>query len=141
MDATHESIQNQQISIENWIEKYIPLVIQHRIYETMENVLDKKQLIKLKAINDDLTTVLREEILKDTGHSRLKQKTLDIISKLRVEARVLTTKKDTLRENLNRKKQDGAKKIDSEGGDEDNLSESSQEASPEVTTQTNKRKT
>jgi hypothetical protein len=98
-------------------------------------------MIKLKSINDELTTVLREEILKDTGHSRLKQKTLDIISKLRVEARVLSIKKDTLRENIMKKKQDGGKKVDSEERDDDDLSESSQEVPPVEITPALTRKT
>ena len=96
----------------------------------MEEVLDKKQKAKLKTINDQITTVLRDEVLKDTGHSRLKQTTLDLISKLRVEARILTVQKDILRENIMRKKNSGRKE-DSEYREQDDFSDSSQEAPPE----------
>ena len=50
-----------------------------------------------------MTDILREEVLKDTGTSRLKQKVLDIISKLRVEARIINTQKDYLRERVMKK--------------------------------------
>ena len=39
-----------------------------------------------------MTEALREEVLKDSGHSKLKTKCLDMITKLRVEASLLNTK-------------------------------------------------
>lgn len=89
VDINHEELKNQQMSLENWVDKYIPLKIQHRIFETMEAVLDKKQRQKLADINHTLTDILRDEVLRDTGSSKLKQKVLDVITKLRVEAKVV----------------------------------------------------
>jgi hypothetical protein len=55
----------------------------------MESVLDKKQRQKLSDINNKMTDVLREKVMKDAGSSKLKQKVLDVISALRVESAVL----------------------------------------------------
>ena len=44
-----------------------------------------------------MTDILREEVLKDTGTSKLKQKVLDLISKLRVEARVINANKEAIK--------------------------------------------
>jgi hypothetical protein len=59
----------------------------------MEHVIDKKQRQKLYDINLAITEVLRDEILKDTGVSRLKSKVLDLITTLRVQAKVIKDQK------------------------------------------------
>ena len=39
----NEEIVNQQISLESWIEKYMPLKLQHQITETVGECLGRKQ--------------------------------------------------------------------------------------------------
>ena len=74
-----------------------------------------------------MTDVLRDEVLKDTGHSRLKGTVLDLISKLRVEAKVISTHKEALRDKIKKKKSTIDK--DSEVSEEDlDDSDSSEEA-------------
>ena len=55
--------------------------------------IDKKYKMKFLEINTTMCDVLRAEIMQDTGHSKLKAKTLDLISKLRLEANVLNASK------------------------------------------------
>ena len=43
--------------------------------------------------NMEITGELREEVMKDTGVVRLRQKVLDLITQLRLEAKVIITKK------------------------------------------------
>jgi hypothetical protein len=44
MKDTQMSIDNQQMSLENWVEKYLPLKLHHIIVETVGEVLpDEKQ--------------------------------------------------------------------------------------------------
>ena len=53
-----------------------------------------------------MTDILREEVLKDTGTSKLKQKVLDLISKLRVEAKVINASKEAMKNMMIKKKKD-----------------------------------
>ena len=71
----------------------MPLKIQHQMAETVMEVLDKKAKLKFYELNHTMAEALREEIIKDTGHPKLKAKCLDLISKLRVEQAVLNVTK------------------------------------------------
>ena len=81
------------MSLESYVEKYMPLKIQHQMAETVMEVLDKKAKLKFYELNHTMAEALREEIIKDTGHPKLKAKCLDLISKLRVEQAVLNVTK------------------------------------------------
>ena len=93
INRSHDVLRDQQISLESFIEKYMPLKVQNQICETMIECIDKKYKMRFVDINTTMCDVLRQEIMQDTGHSKLKQKTLDLISKLRVEANVLNSTK------------------------------------------------
>ena len=55
--------------------------------------LDKKAKVKLNEINTVMCDVMRQDLMHDTGSSKLKNKVLDLITKLRVEASVLNPSK------------------------------------------------
>lgn len=57
--------------------------------ETLMDVLDKKARVRFIEMNNIMSDALREDIIKDSGHPKLKLKALDLISKLRVESKVL----------------------------------------------------
>ena len=59
----------------------------------MSECIDKKHKMKFIEINSTMCDVLRQEIMQDNGHSKLKAKTLDLINKLRLEANVLNVNK------------------------------------------------
>ena len=61
--------------------------------ETIIDCLDKKAKIRFIEINTVMAGTLRDDIIKDTGHPKLKAKVLDLISKLRVEASILNPSK------------------------------------------------
>ena len=61
--------------------------------ETLIDCLDKKARVKFVETNTIMSEALREDVIKDTGHPKLKLKALDLISKLRVEARILNPQK------------------------------------------------
>ena len=61
--------------------------------ETLIDCLDKKAKAKFIETNTVMSEALREEIIKDNGHPKLKLKALDLITKLRVEARILNPQK------------------------------------------------
>ena len=61
--------------------------------ETLVDCLDKKARVRFIETNNTMSEALREEIIKDTGHPKLKLKALDLISKLRVEVKILNPQK------------------------------------------------
>ena len=44
-----------------------------------------------------MSKVLRREIIKDVGHSQLKKKVLDLVTKLRLEKAVMQMEKDEVK--------------------------------------------
>ena len=90
----HDELRNQQISLENYIEKYLPLKFQNQFSETIIDCLDKKGRVRFMEINNAMADALRQDIMTDTGNSKLKAKVLDVISKLRIEANVLNSAKN-----------------------------------------------
>lgn len=80
-----ESLKNELVSMENWVEKYQPLRLQNQICESVCQVLHKKQRRKLKAISEGISSTLREEVFRDVGHPRLQEKCLQIITMMRLE--------------------------------------------------------
>jgi len=60
-----ETISNQQISLESWVEKYMPLRMQHIITETVGEVVSEKQRDRFLEISREMARVLRQEIIDD----------------------------------------------------------------------------
>jgi hypothetical protein len=82
------------MSLENWVEKYIPMKVMHIITESVGQVLTDKQRGTFLDIANEMGKVLRLEVLNDQGYSRLKQRALDLITNLRLEADILNAKKN-----------------------------------------------
>jgi hypothetical protein len=98
IEGNHDSLLNANNSLENWVEKYVPLQVQARIVQTIEKLLPTRKKLKLYTINMSLTEGLRDEILKDTGTARLRKRVLDVITQLRSEAEIILQQKQVLRE-------------------------------------------
>lgn len=54
---------------------------------------DKKAKLRFMELNTLMADTLREEIIKDCGHPKLKAKCLDLITKMRIESKVLNEAK------------------------------------------------
>jgi len=93
IDRSHDSLKNAQTSLESFVEKYMPLKMQHQMSQTILDCLDKKARQRFFELNNIMTDALREDIIKDSGHPKLKAKCLDLITKLRIEAEVLNEAK------------------------------------------------
>ncbi len=79
--------------MENWIEKYMPLKLQHQIVETVGEVLPPAMQQKFYDISKLMAKALRKQVLEDTGSSSLKLKVLDLITELRLENDLLNQNK------------------------------------------------
>lgn len=65
--------------------------------ETIIDCLEKKAKIRFIELNTVMAAALREDIIKDCGHPKLRAKCLDLLSKLRVESAVLNQPKTAKR--------------------------------------------
>lgn len=61
--------------------------------ETVMECLDKKGKLRFMELNNLMSDTLREDIIKDCGHPKLKAKCLDLLTKMRIEAKVLNEAK------------------------------------------------
>ena len=77
---------DQQASLESFVDKYMPLKLQHQMNETLLDCFDKKAKLRFIELNTVMTDALRDEVLKDTGHPKMRAKCLDLITKMRLEA-------------------------------------------------------
>ena len=93
IDSNHGTLLNQQLSLESYVEKYLPLKMQHQMSETIMDCLDKKAKTRFIELNSVMASALRDDIIKDSGHPKLRAKCLDIISKLRIETSILNPAK------------------------------------------------
>ena len=94
INQEHGVLTDQQLSLESYVEKYLPLRLQHQMAESVMDCFNKKDRLKFKEYNDTMAEALRDEIIKDCGHPKLKDKCLDLISKLRIETNLLNPTKN-----------------------------------------------
>jgi hypothetical protein len=75
--------------LQNWVEKYEPLKVQHQITDTISQCINRKSKLKLGEYDLQVCAVLREKILTDYGNPTIKEKVLDLITKLEKESVIL----------------------------------------------------
>ena len=77
-------------SLENWIDIYMPLRLQHQITETIKECLSRKGKYLLGVVDNLMCNELRERVFKDVGVPQLQERCLEVIEKLKLEAKILT---------------------------------------------------
>ena len=73
---------NQFNTVENFVEKYIPIRIQSQISETLASVLSRSQLNKLENFEMEKFKSLNLVILDDDGSSNLKEMMREILKEI-----------------------------------------------------------
>ena len=63
INTTHDTLRDQQIALESYVEKYLPLRVQNQICESMMECIDKKHKMKFIEINTSMCDILRQEIM------------------------------------------------------------------------------
>lgn len=58
-------------SLENWIDIYMPLRLQHQITETVKECLSRKGKYLLGVVDYLMCTELRERVFRDVGNPQL----------------------------------------------------------------------
>lgn len=77
-------------SLENWIDIYMPLRLQHQITETVKECLSRKGKYLLGVVDNLMCQELRERVFKDVGNPQLQERCLEVINRLHLEAKILT---------------------------------------------------
>mmetsp|Transcript_681 Transcript_681/g.734 ORF Transcript_681/g.734 Transcript_681/m.734 type:complete len:119 (+) Transcript_681:960-1316(+) len=85
MKKVHEELDtrtNQFNTVENFIEKYVPIRIQSQISETLSSFLTRSQLSKLENFEMEKYQILNRAILDDDGTSNLPGIIKEILEKI-----------------------------------------------------------
>ena len=80
-----EEIKNEVLSLENYVEKYVPLRIQQQIGQAVVKFIGKNKQIRFMEMSNSLCTKIRNEIVKDNGSPRIHERCLGIITEMRLE--------------------------------------------------------
>ncbi len=78
---------NELRSMQNWIEKYEPLKVQHQITDTLASCLNRKAKQKLGEYDIHVCETLREQILSDFGNPAIHERVFALIEKLERDSR------------------------------------------------------
>jgi len=76
--------------LQNWMDIYMPLRLQHQISETIRECLPRRGKYLLGIVDQQMCNQLRERMFTDVGSPDLKERCLDVIKELKLEADVLT---------------------------------------------------
>lgn len=76
-------------SLQNWMDVYMPMRLQHQITETMKECLPRKGKYLLGVVDQQMQTQLRERMFADVNYPDLKKRCLDVITQLKLDADIL----------------------------------------------------
>ena len=82
LEKEEDWIGNNLKAVENWVEKYEPLRVQHQISETLNQCLDRKAKAKLVEYDKKVCMDLRDTIFHDAGSPSIQTKLQDIFTEL-----------------------------------------------------------
>ena len=85
-DLRLDDLRDSQKSMQNWIEKYEPLKVQHQITDTLAVCINRKARIKLAEYDLGKCAQLREGILTDHGVPSIREKILDLLTQIEKES-------------------------------------------------------
>ena len=75
--------------LQNWMDIYMPLRLQHQISETIKECLPRRGKYLLGVVDQQMCNQLRERMFSDIGSPDLKERCLDVIRELKLEADIL----------------------------------------------------
>ena len=90
IEETFANLNDKNTSPQNWMDIYMPLRIQHQITETVKESLSVKGKYILGVVDGLMCEEYRARVFTDVGNPKLKEKCLDVIKQLKLEAATLT---------------------------------------------------
>ena len=94
LECTSDQFCDRNVSLENYIEVYLPLRIQHQITETVKNSLSEKGQHTLAIVDMLMCEQLRDRVFQDVGHPVMQRKCLEIIKQLKIDAQILNKERE-----------------------------------------------
>ena len=94
INLSHETIANDQISLQNLVEKYLPLRMLNMIVEVTEDCFQKPHKQRMREVAYKMGDIMRNQVLNDIGNPTLKEVCLSMITSLRLETAMLNHCKD-----------------------------------------------
>lgn len=94
LENDFDQVQGRTLELQNWMDIYMPLRIQHQIQETIKDCLPRRGKSVLGAVSIQMCNQLRERMFKDVGSDDLKERCLDVIKELKLEAAILKREKN-----------------------------------------------
>ena len=79
VNCVMDEFSNEFLTLENFIEKYIPLKMQNQIAETLDNIFQVKEKKKLRKFEEKKFSELRSNIIADRGLPDLQRECRTII--------------------------------------------------------------
>ena len=80
LENSFDSTVDKTKSLENWIDIYMPLRLQHQITETVKECLSRKGKYLLGVVDNLMCQELRERVFKDVGQPNLQERCLEVIN-------------------------------------------------------------
>lgn len=90
IENTFDKLNDKNKALENWIDIYMPLRIQHQITETVKDSLEPRGKYMLGVADQLMTNKFRERVFVDVGKPDLQEKCLSVIEALKLQADNLT---------------------------------------------------
>lgn len=88
---------NDFMSLENFVEKYIPLKVQHQIMTSVKPFLSESRQRKFQQLCSDQSGAMRTAVMKDLGVPRLQERCLQLITDMRLELDLMKEKEERIK--------------------------------------------
>ena len=82
IENTFDKLWNKSKTLENWIDIYMPLRIQHQITETVKDSFSAKGKYMLGIVDNLMCNKFRDRVFADVGSSELEKRCLSVIKAL-----------------------------------------------------------
>lgn len=94
LEGSLDGFLDRNVSLENYIEVYLPLRVQHQITETVKNSLSEKGQHTLAIVDLLMCEQLRDRVFQDVGHPGMQRKCLEILQQLKLDAQILSKERE-----------------------------------------------
>ena len=90
IEKTVDTLENSIKTLENWIDIYMPLRLQHQITETIKPTLSTvKAKTLLSKVDSLIVANLKERVAQDMGDPQLIERVNEVISRLELDVQIL----------------------------------------------------
>ena len=90
LESVSDKNANLVKELENWTDIYLPIRLQHQNTETIKPTLATKKAKTVLGKTDELIiNELKQRVLNDVGNPQLQERCLEVIKRLKLDAKIL----------------------------------------------------